>query len=150
MSTTKCKTIQIFFDSSTQILTKCRKLKEIVSLRQEINMTDRNIQMVQQDLVTIASQTIEHMLLKCSRWQALRADILAQYINKYKIQVASKPSKPSLFPASISMRLVGKLLGKELKLSSTRIRKDPTVLCTKSKPTTISSGQKDLCESEDS
>ncbi|PVU89460.1 hypothetical protein BB561_005352 [Smittium simulii] len=29
------------------------------------------------------------------------------------------------------MRLVGKLLGEELKLSSTRIRKDPTVLCVK-------------------
>ncbi|PVU90511.1 hypothetical protein BB561_004856 [Smittium simulii] len=29
------------------------------------------------------------------------------------------------------MRLVDKLLGEELKLSSTRIRKDPTVLCVK-------------------
>ncbi|PVU89403.1 hypothetical protein BB561_005379 [Smittium simulii] len=29
------------------------------------------------------------------------------------------------------MRLVGKLLGEELKLSSTRIRKDPTALCVK-------------------
>ncbi|PVU92995.1 hypothetical protein BB561_003506, partial [Smittium simulii] len=60
--------------------------------------------------------------------QALRADILAQYINIYRAQVATKPP---LLPASISMRLVGKLLGEELKLSSTRIRKDPTVLCVK-------------------
>ncbi|PVU95872.1 hypothetical protein BB561_001568, partial [Smittium simulii] len=36
-----------------------------------------------------------------------------------------------LLPASISMRLVGKLLGEELKLSSTEIRKDPSVLCVK-------------------
>ncbi|PVU91669.1 hypothetical protein BB561_004262 [Smittium simulii] len=57
----------------------------------------------------IAPETIEHMLLECSRWQALRADILAQYINIYRAQ----------------------LLGEELKLSSTRIRKDPTVLCVK-------------------
>ncbi|PVU86750.1 hypothetical protein BB561_006571 [Smittium simulii] len=63
-----------------------------------------------------------------SRWQVLRADILAQYINIYRAQVAKKPP---LLPASISMRLVGKLLGEELKLSSTRIRKDPTVLCVK-------------------
>ncbi|PVU89205.1 hypothetical protein BB561_005492 [Smittium simulii] len=34
------------------------------------------------------------------------------------------------------MRLVGKLLGEELKLSSTRIRKDPTVLCVKTTLTT--------------
>ncbi|PVU87240.1 hypothetical protein BB561_006415 [Smittium simulii] len=53
----------------------------------------------------IAIKTIEHMLLECSRWQALRADILAQYINIYRAQ--------------------------ELKLSSTRIRKNPTVLCVK-------------------
>ncbi|PVU92977.1 hypothetical protein BB561_003526 [Smittium simulii] len=76
----------------------------------------------------IAPETIEHILLECSRWQALRADILAQYINIYRAQVATKPP---LLPASISMRLVGKLLGEELKLSSTRIRKDPTVLCVK-------------------
>ncbi|PVU98023.1 hypothetical protein BB561_000151 [Smittium simulii] len=76
----------------------------------------------------IAPETIEHMLLECNRWQALRADILAQYINIYRAQVATKPP---LLPASISMRLVGKLLGEELKLSSTRIRKDPTVLCVK-------------------
>ncbi|PVU87687.1 hypothetical protein BB561_006223, partial [Smittium simulii] len=76
----------------------------------------------------IAPETIEHMLLKCSRWQALRADILAQYINIYRAQVETKPP---ILPASISMRLVGKLLGEELKLSSTRIRKDPTVLCVK-------------------
>ncbi|PVU91787.1 hypothetical protein BB561_004197, partial [Smittium simulii] len=62
------------------------------------------------------------------RWQALRADILAQYINIYRAQVATQPP---LLPASISMRLVGKLLGEELKLSSTRICKDPTVLCVK-------------------
>ncbi|PVU87932.1 hypothetical protein BB561_006114, partial [Smittium simulii] len=36
----------------------------------------------------IAPETIEHMLLECSRWQALRADILAQYINIYRAQVA--------------------------------------------------------------
>ncbi|PVU97120.1 hypothetical protein BB561_000760 [Smittium simulii] len=76
----------------------------------------------------IAPETIEHMLLECSQWQALRADILAQYINIYRAQVATKPP---LLPASISLRLVGKLLGEELKLSSTRIRKDPTVLCVK-------------------
>ncbi|PVU87025.1 hypothetical protein BB561_006481 [Smittium simulii] len=45
-----------------------------------------------------------------------------------KAQVATKLL---LLPASISMRLVGKLLGGELKLSSTRICKDPTVLCVK-------------------
>ncbi|PVU89788.1 hypothetical protein BB561_005160 [Smittium simulii] len=60
--------------------------------------------------------------------QTLRANILAQYINIYMAQVATKPP---LLPASISMRLVGKLLGEELKLSSTIIRKDPTVLCDK-------------------
>ncbi|PVU97267.1 hypothetical protein BB561_000672 [Smittium simulii] len=76
----------------------------------------------------IAPETIEHMILECSRWQALRADILAQYINIYRAQVATKPP---LLSASISMRLVGKLLGEELKLSSTRICKDPTVLCVK-------------------
>ncbi|PVU90628.1 hypothetical protein BB561_004801 [Smittium simulii] len=53
----------------------------------------------------IAPETIEHMLLECSRWQALRANILAQYINIYRAQ--------------------------ELMLSSTRICKDPTVLCVK-------------------
>ncbi|PVU89521.1 hypothetical protein BB561_005293 [Smittium simulii] len=63
-----------------------------------------------------APETIEHMLLK------------SQYINIYKAQVATKPS---LLLASISMRLVDKLLGKKLKLSSTRICKDPTVLCVK-------------------
>ncbi|PVU93642.1 hypothetical protein BB561_003137 [Smittium simulii] len=76
----------------------------------------------------IAPKTIEHMLLECSQWKALRANILAQYINIYRAQVATKPP---LLPASISMRLVGKLLGEELKLSSTRICKDPTVLCVK-------------------
>ncbi|PVU85862.1 hypothetical protein BB561_006886 [Smittium simulii] len=76
----------------------------------------------------IAPETIEHMLLECSLWQALRADMLAQYINIYRTQVATKPP---LLPASISMRLVGKLLGEELKLESTRIRKDPSVLCVK-------------------
>ncbi|PVU97839.1 hypothetical protein BB561_000282 [Smittium simulii] len=63
-----------------------------------------------------------------NRWQALQAQILAQYINIYRAQVATKPP---LLPASISMRLVGKLLGEELKLSSTRIRKNSTVLCVK-------------------
>ncbi|PVU93101.1 hypothetical protein BB561_003469 [Smittium simulii] len=53
----------------------------------------------------IAPKTIEHMLLEST--------------------------KPPLLPASISMRLVGKLLGEKLKLSSTRICKDPTVLCVK-------------------
>ncbi|PVU86325.1 hypothetical protein BB561_006743 [Smittium simulii] len=67
----------------------------------------------------ITPETITHMLIECSRWQALRADILAQYINIYRAQVATKPP---LLPASISMRLVGKLLG---------ICKDPTVLCVK-------------------
>ncbi|PVU86431.1 hypothetical protein BB561_006706, partial [Smittium simulii] len=50
------------------------------------------------------------------------------YLNVVDAQVATKPP---LLPASISMRLVGKLLGGGLKLSSTRIRKDPTVLCVK-------------------
>ncbi|PVU96401.1 hypothetical protein BB561_001187 [Smittium simulii] len=77
---------------------------------------------------TIASETIESILLICSRWQALRADILAQYINIYKAQVATKPP---FLSASISIRLVGKLLGEELKLSNTRICKVPTVLCAK-------------------
>ncbi|PVU98049.1 hypothetical protein BB561_000165 [Smittium simulii] len=81
----------------------------------------------------IAPETIENMLLECSRWQALRADILAQYINIYRAQVAKKPP---LLPALISMRLFNKLLGKELKLSSTRICKYPTVLCVKVAPTT--------------
>ncbi|PVU97126.1 hypothetical protein BB561_000748 [Smittium simulii] len=76
----------------------------------------------------IAPETIEHMLLECSRWQALRADILAQYINIYRAQVATKPP---LLPASISMMLVGKPLGKELKLTSTRIFKNSTILCVK-------------------
>ncbi|PVU89833.1 hypothetical protein BB561_005151 [Smittium simulii] len=76
----------------------------------------------------IAPETIKHMLLECIQWQALRADILAQYINIYRAQVATKPP---LLPALISMRLVGKLLGEELKLSSTEIRKDPTALCVK-------------------
>ncbi|PVU90963.1 hypothetical protein BB561_004636 [Smittium simulii] len=69
------------------------------------------------------------------RWRAclvyfggIRADILAQYINIYMTQVAKKPP---LLSASISMSLLGNLLGEELKLSSTRIRKDPTVLCFK-------------------
>ncbi|PVU93703.1 hypothetical protein BB561_003095 [Smittium simulii] len=56
----------------------------------------------------IAPETIEHIQLES--------------------QVATKPP---ILPASISMRLVGKLLEEELKLSSTRIRKDPTVLCVK-------------------
>ncbi|PVU98120.1 hypothetical protein BB561_000108 [Smittium simulii] len=38
----------------------------------------------------IAPETIEHMLLECSRWQALRADILAQYINIYRAQLILK------------------------------------------------------------
>ncbi|PVU88412.1 hypothetical protein BB561_005878, partial [Smittium simulii] len=45
-----------------------------------------------------------------------------------RVQVATQP--PLLFTL-ISMRLVGKLLGEELKLSGTRICKDPTVLCVK-------------------
>ncbi|PVU94741.1 hypothetical protein BB561_002294 [Smittium simulii] len=65
-------------------------------------------------------------------WAARRytksVDILAQYINIYRAQIATKPP---LLPASISMRLVGKLIGEVLKLSSARIRKDPTVLCVK-------------------
>ncbi|PVU93233.1 hypothetical protein BB561_003395 [Smittium simulii] len=56
----------------------------------------------------IASETIEHMLLES--------------------QVATKPP---LLPASISMRLVGKFLGEELKLSITIIFKDLTVLYVK-------------------
>ncbi|PVU96037.1 hypothetical protein BB561_001438 [Smittium simulii] len=76
----------------------------------------------------IFPETIEHILLECSRWQALRADILAQYINIYRAQVATKPP---LLPASISMRLFSKLLGEELKLSSTMVRKNPNVLCVK-------------------
>ncbi|PVU89039.1 hypothetical protein BB561_005590, partial [Smittium simulii] len=88
----------------------------------------------------IAPETIEHMLLECSRWQALRADILAQYINIYRAQVATKPP---LLPASISMRLVGKLLGEELKLSSTRIRKDPTYWIITNLPERIPTGYGD-------
>ncbi|PVU87034.1 hypothetical protein BB561_006479 [Smittium simulii] len=65
----------------------------------------------------IAPENIEHMLLECTRWRVLRADILAQYINIYRAQVATKPL---LFSASISMRLVAKLLGEELKLSTTK------------------------------
>ncbi|PVU95037.1 hypothetical protein BB561_002098 [Smittium simulii] len=76
----------------------------------------------------IAPETIEHMLLECSRWQALRADILAQYINIYRAQVATNPL---LLSASISMRLVCKLLGKGLKLSSTNICKNTTLICVK-------------------
>ncbi|PVU90894.1 hypothetical protein BB561_004658, partial [Smittium simulii] len=69
----------------------------------------------------IAPETIEHMLLECSRWQALRAKILSNYIKTYKLQLALTHKS---LPASISIR-------EELKLSSTRIRKDPTVLCVK-------------------
>ncbi|PVU91745.1 hypothetical protein BB561_004232 [Smittium simulii] len=65
----------------------------------------------------IAPETIEHMLIECSR-----------------AQVATKPP---LLLALISMRLVGKLLGEELKLSSTRICKDPTVLCVKTTLATV-------------
>ncbi|PVU88780.1 hypothetical protein BB561_005699 [Smittium simulii] len=54
----------------------------------------------------IASETIEHMLLELA-------------------------TKSQLLPAPISMKLFGKLLGGELKLPSTMIRKDPTVLCDK-------------------
>ncbi|PVU95358.1 hypothetical protein BB561_001860 [Smittium simulii] len=50
---------------------------------------------------------------------------------KNQLQWVQITKKPPLLPASISMRLVGKLLGEELKLSRTRIRKDPTVLCVK-------------------
>ncbi|PVU92893.1 hypothetical protein BB561_003563 [Smittium simulii] len=57
--------------------------------------------------INIAPETIEHMLLQCIA------------------------TKPPLLPASISMRLDGKLLGDELKLSSTGIRNDPTVFCVK-------------------
>ncbi|PVU94700.1 hypothetical protein BB561_002333 [Smittium simulii] len=78
--------------------------------------------------LTIIPETVEDMSLEFGLWQALRACILAQYINIYIAQVATKPP---ILPASISMRLVGKLLGKELKLSSTRICKDLTVLCVK-------------------
>ncbi|PVU95871.1 hypothetical protein BB561_001540 [Smittium simulii] len=67
----------------------------------------------------------KHILLECTRWKALRADILSNYIQTYKLQLALTPKS---LPASISMRLVGKLLGEELKLSSTEIRKDPNVL----------------------
>ncbi|PVU92197.1 hypothetical protein BB561_003987 [Smittium simulii] len=76
----------------------------------------------------IKPETIEHILLECTQWKALRADILSNYIQTYKLQLALTPK---LLPASISMRLVGKLLGEELKLSSTEIRKDPNVLCVK-------------------
>ncbi|PVU90904.1 hypothetical protein BB561_004668, partial [Smittium simulii] len=76
----------------------------------------------------ITPETIEHMLLRCSQCQALQADILAQYISIYNTQVATKPP---LLPASISMRLVGKLLGEELKLPSTRICKNMTALYVK-------------------
>ncbi|PVU89075.1 hypothetical protein BB561_005564 [Smittium simulii] len=58
----------------------------------------------------IAPETIEHMLLECSLWQALRVDILARYINIYRAQVATKPP---LLPASSSMKFVGKLLGED-------------------------------------
>ncbi|PVU91116.1 hypothetical protein BB561_004560 [Smittium simulii] len=53
-----------------------------------------------------------------------------QYIYN-KVEEDQVATKPPLLPASISMMLVGKILGKELKLSSTRICKDPTVLCVK-------------------
>ncbi|PVU93375.1 hypothetical protein BB561_003311 [Smittium simulii] len=76
----------------------------------------------------IAPETIEHLLLGCSRWQALQPGILAQYVSIYRAQVATKPP---LLPASISMRLVGKLLGKELIIKSTSICMDPTILCVK-------------------
>ncbi|PVU91485.1 hypothetical protein BB561_004382 [Smittium simulii] len=70
----------------------------------------------------------EHIPLECTRRKALRADILSKYIQTYKLQLALTPKS---FPASISMRLVGKLLGEVLKLSSTEIRKDPNALCVK-------------------
>ncbi|PVU87703.1 hypothetical protein BB561_006208, partial [Smittium simulii] len=75
-----------------------------------------------------SAETIEHMLLECSQWQAPQADILAQYINIYRAQVATKSP---VLPTSIPMRLFDKFVGEELKLPSTRIRKDPTVLCVK-------------------
>ncbi|PVU92805.1 hypothetical protein BB561_003615 [Smittium simulii] len=140
MSATRCKPIQKVVDAATQTLAKCKELAAIDRLRQELSLTDLNIKtavartrafgntrryaksgFIEKRFIeecpfcrNIAPETIEHMLLECSRWQALRADILAQYINIYRAQVATKPP---LLPASISMRLVGKLLGEELKLS---------------------------------
>ncbi|PVU96727.1 hypothetical protein BB561_000992 [Smittium simulii] len=52
-------------------------------------------------------------------------------INEINRNKSTSSKKNTILPASILMRLVGKLLGEELKLSSTRIRKDPTVLCIK-------------------
>ncbi|PVU97935.1 hypothetical protein BB561_000195 [Smittium simulii] len=130
MSATRCKPIQQVVDASTQTLAKCGKSAAMVRLRQELSLTDLNIKTAVArtrafgkwaNLRTWISDLI-------NQWQALRADILAQYINIYRAQVATKPP---ILPASISMRLVGKLLGEELKLSSTRICKDPTVLCVK-------------------
>ncbi|PVU87044.1 hypothetical protein BB561_006476 [Smittium simulii] len=57
--------------------------------------------------------------------QKLEADTLAQYINIYMAQLAKSLPKLS---ASILMRLVGKLQGEELKLSSTIINKSTKLI----------------------
>ncbi|PVU91532.1 hypothetical protein BB561_004351 [Smittium simulii] len=142
MSATRCKPLQQVVDAATRTLAKCGKSATMVRLGQELSLADlikypckhrcdtwvsgcirtywtarryAKFIFIEKRFIeecifcrNIAPETIEHMLLES--------------------QVATKPP---LLPASISMRLVGKLLGEELKLSSTRIRKDPTVLCVK-------------------
>ncbi|PVU91073.1 hypothetical protein BB561_004570, partial [Smittium simulii] len=117
-------------DATTRTLAKCGKSAAMVRLRQELSLTDLNIKaavtktrtfMKWADLRTWISDLIKcpyknicdtwHMLLECSRWQALRADILAQYIHIYTVQVATKPP---LLPASISMREVKTFKYKDL------------------------------------
>ncbi|PVU86355.1 hypothetical protein BB561_006728 [Smittium simulii] len=130
ISATRCKPLQQVVDATTRTLAKCGKSAAMVRLRQELSLTDLNIKaavtktrtfMKWADLRTWISDLIKcpyknicdtwHMLLECSRWQALRADILAQYIHIYTVQVATKPP---LLPASISMREVKTFKYKDL------------------------------------
>ncbi|PVU89791.1 hypothetical protein BB561_005155 [Smittium simulii] len=114
MSATRCKPVQQVVDAATRTLAKCGKSAAMVRLRQELSLTDLNIKTAVArtrafgkwaSLKTWISDLI-------NQWQALRANILAQDIN-IMIKVATKPH---LFPASISMSLVCKLLGEVLKL----------------------------------
>ncbi|PVU91001.1 hypothetical protein BB561_004602 [Smittium simulii] len=112
MSTTRCKSLQKIVDSATRTLAKCKKYTALCKVR----FIEKRF--IEECLFcrNIAPETIENMLLECSRWQALRADILAQYINIYRAQVAKKPP---LLRASISMRLVETLTTKFVWLLAT-------------------------------
>ncbi|PVU86651.1 hypothetical protein BB561_006612 [Smittium simulii] len=100
--TTRCNPLQKIVYSATQNLAKFEKSVAMSGfIEKKFNKECPFCR-------NIAPETIEHMIIE--------------------LQVATKSP---ILPASISMRLVGKLLWEELKLSSTRIRKDPYVLCVK-------------------